>query len=65
MASDKDKRITAASPDVDDAVGTPTVIDEDELVAARLDERWRDFCLNAEEYVAMTTRAHPRVEQHV
>jgi hypothetical protein len=28
------------------------VIDADELAKARLDEHWREFCLNVEHYVA-------------
>ncbi len=62
MADDR-KHVLAASTDVEQAVGTPTVIDADELAKARLDERWREFCLNAERYVAETTRPHPRVGQ--
>jgi hypothetical protein len=50
---DSDQRdILAASADPEKAVETPTVIDADELAKARLDERWREFCLNAEQYVA-------------
>ncbi len=62
---EKDRETLAASTNVDQAVETRTVIDEEELVDARLDERWRDFCLNAERYVAETTRSRPRVEQTV
>ena len=53
----------AASTGGEKAFDTPTVIDADELAKARLDERWREFCLNAERYVAETTRPHPRVGQ--
>lgn len=61
---DSDRRnVFAASGDPQDAVETPTVIDADELEKARLDERWRDFCLNAERYVAETTRPSARVGQ--
>lgn len=42
---------------------TPTVIDADEFAMARLEERWREFCLNAERYVAETTRPQTRVSQ--
>ncbi len=62
MAS-RDDNSFAASTDVDGALSTPTAIDADELEKARLDERWRDFCLNAEQYVAETTRRRPRAEQ--
>lgn len=62
MAS-KDEQLIVASTDVAGAVDTPTVVDKDELEKARLDQRWRDFCLNAEDYVAETTRRRPRVEQ--
>ena len=61
---DSDQRdILAASADTEKAVDTPTVIDADELAKARLDERWREFCLNAEQYVAETTRPSARVGQ--
>lgn len=43
--------VLAASIDAEKAADTPTVIDADELAKARLDERWREFCLNAEQYV--------------
>lgn len=62
MAS-KDENGFVASVDVDEAIDTPTAIDHDELEKARLDQRWREFCLNAEQYVAETTRGRPRVEQ--
>jgi len=45
------------------AIKTSTLIDEDELIQARLDDRWREFCRNAEDYVAETTRRRPRIEQ--
>jgi hypothetical protein len=61
--ADQDRHVLAASLAHDEAVNEPTVIDEDELAKARLDERWREFCLNAEQYVAETTRPAPRVEQ--
>ena len=47
MAS-KDDNMIVASCDVDAALATPTVIDGDEFDKARLDQRWREFCLNAE-----------------
>ena len=53
--------VFAASADAEETVDTPTVIDADELAKARLDERWREFCLNAEQYVAETTRPRRRV----
>jgi hypothetical protein len=59
----EDRNVLAASENIEEATDTPTVIDEDELAKARLDERWREFCLNAEQYVTETTRRHPRVEQ--
>jgi hypothetical protein len=61
--ADEERDVLAASTNVDKATDAPTQIDEDELAKARLDERWREFCLNAEQYVAETTRRHPRVEQ--
>jgi hypothetical protein len=64
MADDQ-RDILAASTDAEQAVDTPTVIDADELAKARLDERWREFCLNAERYVAETTRPRTRVGQPV
>ena len=62
MADDQ-QDVLAASTDAEKAVDTPTVIDADELAKARLDERWREFCLNAEQYVAETTRPSTRVRQ--
>lgn len=59
--SEREPQIPAASTDVDEATNAPTAIDADELEQARLDERWREFCLNAEQYVAETTRPKPRV----
>ena len=52
-----------ASSDVDEALATSTVIDSDEFDKVRLDQRWREFCLNAEQYVAETTRPRPQVRQ--
>lgn len=49
---DDDRRdVLAASTDPEQAVETPTVIDAGELAKARLDQRWREFCRNAEQYV--------------
>jgi len=62
MAS-KDDNLIVASTEVDEALATPTVIDGDEFDKARLDQRWREFCLNAEQYVAETTRPRPQVRQ--
>jgi hypothetical protein len=62
MADDQND-ILAASPDTAEALDAPTIIDADELAKARLDARWREFCLNAERYVAETTRPQPRVGQ--
>jgi hypothetical protein len=59
------KDVLAAATDAEKAVEVPTVIDADELARARLDERWREFCLNAEQYVAETTRPGTRVGQPV
>jgi hypothetical protein len=61
--ADNQNDILAASTDAEKAVATPTIIDADELAKARLDERWREFCLNAERYVAETTRPSTRVGQ--
>ena len=55
MADDQNK-ILAASGDTEKTLNTPTVIDATELAKTRLDERWRELCLNAERYVAETTR---------
>ena len=62
MADDQ-RDVLAASTDTGGAVGRPPAIDADELAKARLDERWREFCLNAEQYVAETTRPSTRVRQ--
>lgn len=59
----KDENLTVASEDVDAAIAAETAIDVDELERARLDQRWREFCLNAEQYVADTTRRRPRAGQ--
>ncbi len=59
----RDENAFVAAINVDEASDVPTAIDEDELEKARLDQRWREFCLNAEHYVAETTRERPRVEQ--
>jgi hypothetical protein len=55
MSADQHK-VLAPSTDAEQALATATVIDADELDKARLDQRWREFCLNAERYVAETTR---------
>jgi hypothetical protein len=62
MADDQ-PHVLAAATDVDQDSGTPTVIDADELAKARLDERWSEFRLNAERYVAETTRPSVRTTQ--
>ena len=62
MADDQ-RHVLAASSDPEQAVEAATVIDADELAKARLDERWREFCLNAEQYVAETTRPSVRTRQ--
>lgn len=59
----EERDVLAATEDVEAATDTPTVIDEDEFARARLDERWREFCLSAEKYVAETTRQEPRARQ--
>ena len=61
--TDDQRHVLAASSAAEKAIDTPTLIDADELAKARLDERWREFCLNAERYVAETTRPHTRVGQ--
>ena len=58
-----DDNMIIASSDVDADLAIPTVIDGDEFDKARLDQRWREFCLNAEQYVAETTRPRPQVRQ--
>ncbi len=63
MAERDDKQAVVAAQDMERAIKTSTLIDEDELIQARLDDRWREFCRNAEDYVAETTRRRPRVEQ--
>ena len=62
MADDQ-RHVLAAEIDAEQAVEAPTLIDADELAKARLDERWREFCLNAERYVAETTRPSVRTRQ--
>jgi hypothetical protein len=41
--------------------GKPIVIDETELEEARADERWRDFCDDADAYVAEAAHDAPAV----
>jgi hypothetical protein len=55
MSADQHE-VLASSTDAEKAIDTPTVIDAEELAKTRLDERWREFCLNAGRYVAETTR---------
>jgi hypothetical protein len=62
MAEDQND-ILVVPGDTEKALSAPTAIDADELAKARLDERWREFCLNAERYVAETTRPQPRISQ--
>jgi hypothetical protein len=61
--TDDPRHVLAAASDSEQAIEASTVIDEDELAKARLDERWREFCLNAEQYVAETTRPSVRAKQ--
>jgi hypothetical protein len=63
LMADDQRHVLAASTGPEQAVEAPMVIDADELAKARLDERWREFCLNAEQYVAETTRPSTRVRQ--
>jgi hypothetical protein len=58
--AEKEPNVLAVSASADHAVAEPTAIDADELERAGLDQRWRKFCLNAEQYVAETIRAKPR-----
>lgn len=58
-----DDNMFIASSDVDAALAISTVIDGEEFDAARLDRRWREFCLNSEQYVAEATRPRPQVRQ--
>lgn len=60
---DDQRHVLTVATDAEQAVGVPTVLDADELAKARLDERWREFCLNAEQYVAETTRPSVRARQ--
>jgi hypothetical protein len=55
MERNEDNMIIASS-DVDEALAVSTVIDGEDFDKARLDQRWCEFCLNAEQYVAETTR---------
>lgn len=52
IVASTDDRLTVVSNDVDAAIATATAIESKQLEDARLDERWRDFCLDAERYVA-------------
>ena len=56
MADDQ-PHVLAAATDVNGGTEALTAIDADELAKVRLNERWREFCLNAERYVAETTRS--------
>lgn len=53
---DHDPHVLAVDAYPGEAQRLPTVIDADELATARLDDRWREFCLEAERYAAETTR---------
>ena len=55
--------MTIASSDVDQVLVTSTVIDPDEFEKARLDRCWREFCLNADQYVVETTRPRRPVDR--
>jgi hypothetical protein len=54
--AEESKDILAATTDVAEAVQTPTIIDADEFDRESLDDRWRKFCLDADRYVAASTR---------
>jgi hypothetical protein len=54
--ADEPNDILAVPTDGPSAVATPTTIDADELTEARRDDRWREFCLAADHYVAESTR---------
>jgi hypothetical protein len=62
MAS-KDVNMIVASSDVDAALVTPTVIDGDEFERVRCDQRWREFCLNADQDVVETTPSRRQVDR--
>jgi hypothetical protein len=62
MADDQ-RHVLATTVDAAQAVETPTVIDADEFDRARLDQRWRQFCRDADRYVAETTRPPVRSRQ--
>lgn len=64
MAEDS-KDILAVPTDTARSISSPTRIDAEELNEARRDERWREFCLNSESYVAETTRPSVRPRQAV
>lgn len=57
---DDQPHVLAAAIDVNRDEGAPTAVDADELTKARLDERWREFCLSAGRYAAETLRPVPR-----
>ena len=48
--------ILAATPQIAEAVQTPTIIDAEEFDRESLDDYWREFCLDADRYVAASTR---------
>ena len=56
--------ILAANTDVAEAAPTPTIVDADEFDRESLDRRWRQFCLEADRYVAESTRPLIQASQH-
>lgn len=63
MAEDQND-ILAANTDVAEAAQTPTIVDADEFDRESLDRRWRQFCLDADRYVAESTRPLAQASQH-
>lgn len=61
--TEPDRHVFAATEDAERDLDEPIVVDADEFSRAAREKRWREFCLNADEYVARTTRPAPRAEQ--
>lgn len=63
MAEDQND-ILAVNTDVAEAAQAPTIVDADDFDRETLDRRWRQFCLDADRYVAESTRPLVQASQH-
>jgi hypothetical protein len=61
--ADDDKHILAASTELTAATQAPTTIDAEDLDREARDDLWRDFCRDADRYVAESTRPPVRASE--